>query len=619
VLEVQLLHAAMVVATPELAAVLDVEGRAVFVSPGNAAAWGRGSESRPLAILDVVHPQDRQTVESALSKLFAGEETVITLHVRFQAEDAWQLLRTRLTRFTAGVPTVSYVVVHLVDDGDAGSRAAEGTDRLTGLPSRMAVLDYLDGCVDRREPGSLLICDLDQFRLINDSLGHDAGDVVLVATADRLRRSVHPGDLVGRLSGDEFAVVCLHAEDGRKALIEAIREAAREPLTLGTTEHVLTVSIGVTPLSGSGGTIEALAAAGQAVYVAKERGRDRAELFDAGFRETALTTLRRTSELRHAASNGELLLHYQPIVDLVTAETRGYEALLRWEHPTEGLLNAGQFIGLAESSGLVKELTLPLFERACRAASHLAGQPGPRPFVAFNLSATQLADPGLVNHLQGAIDQAGIHRSQITIEITETALLTDIEQALPTLHQLRDSGVSVALDDFGTGYSSLVHLRQLPVDTVKIDRAFVAGMTRNNDDFAIVASVVHLATSLGLTCVAEGVESFEQVKLLQSLDCQMAQGFLWSPAVPLDELPVKAHQLSAGEPDPQSETAPVDGRAQARILRLHHSGASLHAIAAALNNSGERTARGVRWQPKSVAQVIARAAYPGLASEQPPT
>jgi diguanylate cyclase (GGDEF)-like protein len=613
----------MVAATPELAAVVDVEGRTVFVSPGYATAWGFASELLPLPILDTVHPQDRHTVESALSMLFAGDETVITLHVRFQADDEWRPLRARLTRFTADVPPVSHVIFHLVDDGDvglqAGLQAREGTDRLTGLPSRMAVLEYLDGCVDRQEPGTLLICNLDQFRLINDSLGHDAGDVVLVAMADRLRRSVHPGDLVGRLFGDEFAVVCLHSADGRQTLVEGIRDAAREPLTLGTTEHVLTVSIGVTPLSGSGGTIEALASAGQAVYLAKERGRDRSELFDAGFRETALTTLRRTSELRHAANSGELLLHYQPIVDLVSAATTGYEALLRWEHPTEGLLSAGQFIGLAESSGLIKELTLPLFEQVCRAAAHLAGQPGPRPFVAFNLSATQLADPGLVHHLQGAIDDAGIHRSQITIEITETALLTDIEQAIPTLRQLRDSGVSVALDDFGTGYSSLVHLRQLPVDKVKIDRAFIAGMARNNDDFAIVASVVHLATSLGLTCVAEGVESFEQVKLLQSLDCQMAQGFLWSPAVPLDELPGKAHQLSVGDSSRQSETVPVNGRAQARILRLHHSGASLLAIAAALNNSGERTAGGGRWQPRSVAQVIARAAYPGLASPPPPT
>jgi diguanylate cyclase (GGDEF)-like protein len=517
VLDIHLLYAAMVAATPEMAAVVDAEGKAVFVSHGYAAVWGRGSQSRRLRILDVVHPQDRQMVESALSTLFAGEETVVTLPARFQSDDQWQLMRARLTRFTAGAPTVSYVVLHLVE-GDAGFTASAGTDLLTGLPSRMAVLEYLDACVDRQEPGTLLICDLAQFRLINDSLGHDAGDAVLVAMADRLRRSVHPGDLVGRLFGDEFAVVCLHTADGRKSLSEAIRQAAREPLTLGTTEHVLTVSIGVTPLSGSGGTIEALAAAGQAVYVAKEHGRDRAELFDAGFRETALTTLRRTSELRHAASNGELLLHYQPIVDLVTAETRGYEALLRWEHPTEGCLNAGQFLGLAESSGLVKELTLPLFEQACRAAARLGGQPGPRPFVAFNLSATQLADPRLVHHLQGTIDQAGIDRSQITIEITETALLTDIEQALPMLHQLRDSGVSVALDDFGTGYSSLVHLKQLPVDKVKIDRAFIAGMARNNDDFAIVASVVHLATRLGLTCVAEGVESFEQVKLPQNLE-----------------------------------------------------------------------------------------------------
>jgi diguanylate cyclase (GGDEF)-like protein len=617
VLDVQLLYAAMIAATPELAAVVDVEGRLVFVSPGYETAWERGSQTRSLLILDVVHPDDRRTVDSAISTLFAGDETVITLHGRFRADDEWRPFRARLTRVTSGVPAVSHVVLNLVDDGDSGAKASDGTDRLTGLPSRMAVLEYLDGCFDRHEPGTLLICDFDQFRLINDSLGHDAGDVVLVAMADRLRRSAHPGDLVGRLFGDEFAVVCLHAADGRRALIEAIRQAAREPLTLGTTEHVLTVSIGVTPLSGNGGTIEALAAAGQAVYVAKERGRDRAELFDAGFRETALTTLRRTSELRHAASNGELLLHYQPIVDLVSAETRGYEALLRWEHPTEGCLNAGQFIGLAESSGLVKELTLPLFERACRAAAHLAAQPGPHPFIAFNLSATQLADPRLVHHLQEAIDQAGIHRSQITIEITETALLTDIEQALPMLHQLRDSGVSVALDDFGTGYSSLVHLKQLPVDKVKIDRAFIAGMARNNDDFAIVASVVHLATTLGLTCVAEGVESFEQVKLLQSLECQMAQGFLWSPAVPVDELPVKGHQLSLGGLSRPSETLPVDRLAQDRILRLHQSGASLHTIASALNNSGERTARGVRWQPRSVAQVIARAAYPGLASEQP--
>jgi EAL domain-containing protein (putative c-di-GMP-specific phosphodiesterase class I) len=289
----------------------------------------------------------------------------------------------------------------------------------------------------------------------------------------------------------------------------------------------------------------------------------------------------------------------------------GCEALLRWNHPWEGQLTAESFIAIAESSGLVNSLTETLLLEACKTVVDLASSTGGAKSVAVNLSPRQLADPRLVSLAEIALSRLAAEPSSLTIEITETAVLSDLDATLNTLRKLRELGVEIALDDFGTGYSSLTHLKKLPVTKLKIDRSFVGGITRDSEDLSIVASVAHLARTLGLTCVAEGVETNEQSYILEDLGCEQAQGYLWSPAVPFADLIRLTGKRGFPRPGRLSDWS-VDEDTRARILGLHRAGTSLEAIAGLLNQSGSRTARGARWKTSGVARVIARWAFSRL-------
>jgi diguanylate cyclase (GGDEF)-like protein len=609
------LLASLIRATPELAAVLDADRRPTFVNDGFAAAWPRPGAAPVDDALDVVHPEDRSRVSAAFARLAESGGRPVSVDARIGWGGTWRPVHARLTDLRAD-PQVAGTVVHVWEAPDGrrtGWAKTSGEDPLTGLADQVRLLEHLDGYRSRLQPGVLLICNLDRFRLVNESLGTAAGDETLVAVAALLSQAAHEGDLVARLGGDEFGVVCPHV--GRRAdeLPEALQAALRPPAGLGHGGHPVTASIGISSLSRGGSTIEVLAAAKAAVYLAKRQGRDRSEVLDPAAQDTVRTTRKRSSELRQAAAEGRLSLRYQPIVDLPTGALVGCEALLRWDHPQEGTLPASAFIGLAESDGLVAELTDVLLEQVCQAARTLKdGGPTTAPYVAMNLSPQQLADGTLVRRVEAAVERAGIEPCQLMVELTETTLLSDEDAVTETLEALRALGAGVALDDFGTGYSSLLHLRRLPVTQLKVDRSFVSEITRNGDDLAIVASTIHLATTLGLTCVAEGVETEEQAERLVALGCHRGQGYLWSPAVPLAELRAwAAEHTGTAEP---AEAPRVDPVSHARIMQLHRSGASLNTIAAALNHSGERTAQGTRWHSRSVARVIARAAYPELHS-----
>jgi diguanylate cyclase (GGDEF)-like protein len=609
------LLAALILATPELAAVLDADRRPTFVNGGFTAAWPGTEALRVDDALELVHPEDRPRVSAAFALLEHADGRTATVDARIGWGGTWWPVRARLTDLH-GDAAVGGTLVHLREltgGRRPGPAEASGEDPLTGLPDRSRLLERLDAYREQLQPGVLLICDLDHFRLVNESLGHAAGDEVLVAVGALLEQAVHEGDLVARLGGDEFAVLCPHV--GRRAdeLPAALRAALRPPAGLDHTGHDVTASIGVSPLSPGGSTIEILAAAKTAVYVAKRQGRDRTEVLDTGQQETAATTRQRTAELRQAARDGELSLRYQPIMDLPTGSMVGCEALLRWDHPREGTLPATTFIAMAESSGLDAELTDLLLEQACQAARLLkdGSSGGAAPYVAMNLSPRQLSDRTLVRRVEAAADTAGIEPCQLMVEVTETTLMNDEVATTETLEALRALGLGVALDDFGTGFSSLLHLRRLPVTQLKVDRSFVSEILRSSDDLAIVASTIHLATTLGLTAVAEGVETEEQAGLLGTLGCHRGQGFLWSPAVPLAELVSWAGDRAGPGTEP-AVTGLTDPVSHARIMQMHRSGASLNTIAAALNNTGERTLRGTRWHPRSVARVIARAAFPDL-------
>ncbi|MCU1374170.1 MAG: hypothetical protein JWO68_1456 [Actinomycetia bacterium] len=409
-------------------------------------------------------------------------------------------------------------------------------DSLTGLPNRVELLAWLTDALARpRRSGAVtvLFCDVDRFKVVNDSLGHAAGDELLVAVAQRLAHDIRPGDMVARLGGDEFVVALPSA-----TLLEAETIAARlldafgEPVVVAGRRLVVSASVGLAQ-ADVGATAETLLRdADAALYLAKDRGRDQVARFDDALRTDVVVRLQTEHELRDAVGAGQLRLHYQPSFDLRTGRVAGAEALLRWEHPTRGLLAAGSFIELAEDTGLVGPLGDWVVPEACGATwgSELEGM-----VVWVNVSLRQLVRPGFARHLLDQIGAAGGSTDRIGIEVTESALAEDHSVPLRELRLLSDAGVRIAIDDFGTGYSSLARLRRYPVDVLKLDRAFVADLDTDAGR-AVAAAVVELAHALGAVALAEGVETAEQLEVIRALGCDQASGWHLARPVPAAEL-----------------------------------------------------------------------------------
>ena len=417
-------------------------------------------------------------------------------------------------------------------------------DPLTGLPNRSLFLDRLAMAVARaeRQPGAacVLLFDLDRFKVVNDSLGHAAGDQLLVQVAGRLGQIVRPGDTVARLGGDEFIMVCedLNGEIDAIGIADRAAEALQAPFSLDDAEVTIAASVGIAVAAGSGRDPASLVRdADAAMYRAKERGRNRWELFDEGLRTRAVQRLSLETELRHAIERDELRLHLQPIVALDTGAVVGAEALVRWQRADLGLALPGEFIRVAEETGLVVGVGAWVLDEACRQLSAgLLDSDGRRLTVSINVSARQLAQHDMLRLIHEAVRSAALEPSRLSLEITESVLMDDVESAVAVLEELRSLGIKLWVDDFGTGYSSLAYLRRLPIHGLKIDRSFVAGLTKGAEDAAIAAGVVSLAHSLGLQALAEGVETVEQLTLLRELGCDLAQGYYWSQPLPSTEL-----------------------------------------------------------------------------------
>ncbi len=432
----------------------------------------------------------------------------------------------------------------------AERRALEGRlrhqathDPLTGLPNRALLLDRLALALARarRRPGlvAVLYLDLDRFKMVNDSLGHEAGDRLLVALAGRLLALVGPTDTVARRGGDEFTLLLADLGAEAEAVAERVLADLRVPFTLGGQEIVVGASIGIA-LGGVGGADPAdlLHAADLALYQAKAAGRGRYAIFSPRLRDRASARLAVEQDLRRALDRGEFTVHYQPKVELATGRLVGLEALARWRHPTRGLLPPAEFIPLAEETGLIVPLGRQVLAEACRQARawQAASPRDPSVLVCVNLSARQFAHPGLVGDVARALEASGLAPGSLGLEITESAAMSAAEATLATLRELKALGVALELDDFGTGYSSLAYLQRFPLDRLKLDRAFVRGLERDAGSTAIVRAVLTLARALGLGVTAEGVETTAQAAALRDLGCDWGQGYLFAPPLPADAL-----------------------------------------------------------------------------------
>jgi diguanylate cyclase (GGDEF)-like protein/PAS domain S-box-containing protein len=409
-------------------------------------------------------------------------------------------------------------------------------DSLTGLPNRALLLDHLELELARAEREgrlvALLFLDLDRFKQVNDTLGHDAGDELLTLAAQRISAVVRPADTVARMGGDEFVILCGDVEDQDHATAVAHRVAATiesRPFQIGGADLTITSSIGIALSSGNVHPEAILRDADAAMYRAKDLGRARLEIYDESMRRLTAHRLELSEELATSIENGEIVVRFQPVVDLGTGRVTSVEALARWAHPTRGLMVPHDFIGLAEETGLIVGLGLRVLSTACeygRRWEERFGADAPR--VHVNLSARQLTTTNLPVLVQGVLDGSGLTPSKLCLEITESVLMDDASGVIDTLWELKAIGVALAIDDFGTGYSSLSYLRRFPVDVLKVDQSFVSGLGPDPEDSTIVAAIVNLANTLELEAIAEGVESFDQVERLRGLGCHLAQGYYFA-------------------------------------------------------------------------------------------
>jgi diguanylate cyclase (GGDEF)-like protein len=382
--------------------------------------------------------------------------------------------------------------------------------------------------------------DIDDFKIVNDSLGHPAGDELLIAVAERLTASTRPGDTIARFGGDEFALLLESGAmpEAAHAVAHRIAEALEAPIRIGTDDVSVRMSIGIAlgqpPIDGPDGLLRD---ADLAMYMAKRNGKGRFEMFRPAMHEEAVRRLETAADLRRGIEGGQLEVFYQPIVNVHTSIATGAEALVRWHHPTRGLVPPVEFIPVAESTGLIVPLGKWVLTEACRQAASWrhAGLIDDAFYISVNLSARQLQDPGLLDDVAEALHDSGLPASAVVLEVTESALMGDLDTAAARLHALKALGLRLAVDDFGTGYSSLSYLRNLPVDVVKIDKSFIDRITLDSEGVAMVRSVIDLGAALGLTTIAEGVEQTDQLALLDSLGCDNVQGYLFAKPMPTEQ------------------------------------------------------------------------------------
>jgi diguanylate cyclase (GGDEF)-like protein/PAS domain S-box-containing protein len=527
---------------------LDLHGRIAFVNPaaGRMLGWaigdliGQGLHSRVLHLPSEASPAQTDAYP-VIQALIGGTVHHEDAAVFWRRDGTWfpvEYVSTPIRErgaLVGAVITFKDITQRRQMEAQLAYQAFH--DPLTALPNRALFLDRLDRALLRsarhQTQLAVLFLDLDRFKVINDSLGHAAGDHLLVQVAQRLQACIRTTDTVARLGGDEFTILLDDTSDlaGAVQIAERIVAALAAPFTLNGHELFITTSIGIvlsTP--GQDSSDDLMRNADIAMYQAKAQGKARYEVFNSHLNAQAMARLRLEADLRRAIERGEFVIYYQPQIDLVTGQMQGLEALVRWEHSERGLIAPVEFIPVAEETGLIRPLGQWVLAEACRQVQEWSARyPSAVPAVlSVNLSAQQVNQPGFVDEVARVLARTGFEPRRLQLEITESVIMNDAPATLVTLRALKELGVQLAIDDFGTGYSSLSYLKRFPVDVLKIDRTFVTGLGHDAEDTAIVQAIITLANTLGLHVTAEGVESAAQLAQLQALGCQLGQGYYFA-------------------------------------------------------------------------------------------
>src|SRR4051795_3241507 len=539
------LFQALFLGAPIAKALVDLEGHILVPNPVMCGLTGRTAEELTGRHVDLLaHPDDPPVTE--LNVLAGPGEEGIDHNLLLDGErrmrrsdgtELWVVQAHDVVRRTGGEP--QFVVLSLVDVTDR-RRAEEDlvrrafTDPLTGLPNRRALTDRLRHAVAlSRRRGlqvGLVHLNIDRFKAVNDSLGHEAGDLLLSQVADRLRWSTRVEDTAVRLGADEFLVVAEDVEDleGLRALADRLLSVLDEPFVVSDREITLSASVGLT-LGSDSTPDDLLRQAQSALTRAKADGSGRIEVHEGALSSSEIDQLQLETDLRHAIDNGELRLFYQPIVHLADETLLGYEALIRWQHPTRGLLPPGVFLPAAENNRLTSKLGAWVLRRACTDAATWPADLR----VHVNISARHLAEDGFSELVAAALEESGLPPERLELEITESTALFAAEATLHSVAVVTDQGVTLALDDFGTGYSAITALHRLPIHTVKIDRSFVADVVHEPATAALVQGLLQLGRGMGLQVIAEGIEDLDQAEWLRAHGCAMAQGYAFGRPAPL--------------------------------------------------------------------------------------